>query len=80
MTEPVGQLVEGANYYRERRHYAEAWDPDGRGGATAACSAARIYSEAWHRRQQLLYQPHRPMKPLADLPLCKRCERKAAKR
>ena len=71
-------LIEAANYYQTRRHYTTEMRPYHRRGMKGAslCSGAirtDVYDQAYHDDRGFT-----PV-PISSLPLCKLCERKAAK-
>ncbi|MGW3992414.1 hypothetical protein ACWEF6_02895 [Amycolatopsis sp. NPDC004772] len=81
-------LHEGSNYHQTRRHYATDMGPskyyDGLEGH-ALCSSTglttEIYDQAAQNDMGVRYASFgHKVKQVSELPLCKRCERSAAKR
>lgn len=77
------ELIEASNYYQTRRHYAAAMEskrPGGKAGK-AICATDAWPVEVFDQEHQDLTFPMWGGTPkrIATLPLCKRCERKAAK-
>jgi hypothetical protein len=86
VTAPAG-LELASNYHQTRAHYSDNLSTErahyvgGRAGE-ALCSTLNnyldVYDDAEHEGMAKSWNSaHRP-KPVASLPLCKRCERKAA--
>jgi hypothetical protein len=68
-------LHEGGNYNGTRRHYVRAWtlkEPRGGMGGEPLCRLTRyVYDQDWHDKAA--------RKVVADMPLCRLCQRAAAK-
>ncbi len=77
------ELIEASNYYQTKKHYAVSMEPSRPGGRSgqAVCASASLPVEVFDQEHQdatTRVWGGRSM-PVGDLPLCKRCERKAAK-
>jgi len=71
-------LIVAANYHQTRRHYAtEMFDIRSGGQYGVSLCATDVYNQAYADRlaKDYGFSP----KLMSTLPLCKRCERKAAK-
>lgn len=87
MTVPAG-LELASNYHQTRAHYSDNLSPEHAryvGGQTgeALCSGLNsyvgVYNDVEHQGMAESWNGAHKPKPVASLPLCKRCERKVAK-
>lgn len=83
----MSTIEKAVNYYQTRVHYTtdleprEVWHGPGRWGSSLCSTSAVNRVEVYDReaRQHEADRYGAPVKAFEDLPLCKKCERKAAK-